>query len=72
MIYLYSIAASFVWVHVLGSPKLPFKPFTCDVCLSGWVAMVLSWTAGNIWQVPFDGAVAMVGMIGLKKILKVN
>lgn len=72
MIHLYAIASAFVWVHILGSPRLNFRPFTCDVCLSGWVAMVLSYTAGNLWQVPFDGATAMLGMVIMKRILKIN
>lgn len=72
MIYLYAIASAFVWVHVLRSPGIKQKPFTCDVCLAGWLGMILSYTSGHIWQVPFDGCAAMLGVILLKHHLKVN
>ena len=72
MIYLYAIAAAFVWVQVLRSPIVKVKPFTCDVCLTGWLCMALSIVAGNYWQAPFDAALAMVGMIFFKKLMQVN
>lgn len=60
------IAVNVLEIHHLHR-SLYRKPFACDTCLSGWVAMVYCWHG---WETPLYMAGAMVCTILINKILK--
>jgi len=61
---LLAISLSYVWVYRLGlwpKLKLTFKPFNCEVCLSGWLTIALCYFEGvNVPLCVGNGALAMV------------
>jgi hypothetical protein len=48
-------------------PILFRKPFACDVCMAGWIALGYCWSG---FYTPLYMAGAMVGSILLTKVLK--
>lgn len=65
IVILYALCTAFVLVEKLQLPYrfdgyLNFKPFNCQTCLSGWVALPVSLLMGYTWQTPFLMCVAMV------------
>lgn len=72
MSVLYACAIAFVWVDILQIPfrfkqKLNFKPLNCQVCLSGWITLILT---GFHWIVIPYMCLAMVIQIILSGIIK--
>lgn len=64
LIILYSLCAAFVLVECIQigyqfNALLKFKPFTCTVCMSGWIALLLCAVNHELWHTPFIMAVAM-------------
>ncbi len=61
---------SFILVNGLNIHKihrwLNRKPFACDVCMAGWLALPYCWHG---WRTPLYMAGAMVCVIALNKIL---
>jgi hypothetical protein len=61
---LLAISISYVWIYRLGiwpKLKLTFKPFNCEVCLSGWLTIALCIFEGvNVPLSLGNGALAMV------------
>lgn len=60
------IAVNVLEIHHLHR-LLHRKPFACDVCLSGWVALFYCWGG---WYTPGYMAAAMVCTILINKVLK--
>lgn len=66
------IAAGFVLL-VRASPlgRLPFKPFSCDVCLSGWASLSWGYTQTlahgalrlDVWAAQFFGGMAAAQLL---------
>ena len=75
MTILYAICLGWVLVNILQihrrHPLLNRKPFSCDVCLAGWIAGILSLLV--YFDLPYailDMPVAMVGVILLNKLIR--
>ena len=60
---------AWVWIYPLGMIRLKWKPFNCEVCMSGWIACVYCW---DKWYTPLWMAGAMVSSVLITKLLNYN
>lgn len=71
-IILIAMCMAFVWVDILHIPyrfhqKLNFKPFNCQVCMTGWITLAI---VGLHWRAIPMMCVAMVGQILLQGLIR--
>jgi hypothetical protein len=64
---LLSSCAAWVWVYGLKMYRFKWKPFNCEFCMAGWIALAHCWDG---WHTPLWMAGAMVGVIILTSYLK--
>lgn len=68
---LFSACAGFVLVYILGMERIKMKPFSCEVCVSGWCCCFLCIMSKHTWYlIPFHMTVAMIAVIILTKFMK--
>ena len=69
-----SACGGWVFVNVLEFHKrfriINFKPLNCDVCMSGWIYLALSFNTVYWHYIPLHMSLAMVATIFLNKLLK--
>lgn len=59
-----SSCLAWVVVYPLGFIRFRYKPLNCELCLSGWIALVVCW---HDWYTPLYMAGAMVTTVFITK-----
>ena len=66
---LLAACAGWVVVYPLGFIRFKRKPFSCEVCMSGWFCMLISIPSYPWYQVPFYMCGAMVTTVLITKLI---